>query len=113
MRGRRRHIRIQTLQPILYYEAIRPRPKTGSTINLSLGGVCIETSYPLFKGEILDIAIALESRVITCSGRVLHVHGLKRKRFRAGVCFEKISEENRRLLEQYLSATTERQRIHR
>jgi hypothetical protein len=113
MRERRRHIRIQTLQPILYYEAIRPRPKTGSTIDLSLGGFSFETSYPLVKGEILETSIALESRVITCRGRVIHVQGLRRKRFRAGVCFERISEKDRRFLEGYLSTTTERERIHR
>jgi len=100
---RRCHFRIQALHPILYYEHTHPRPKSGSTANLSLEGVALQTRHPLTKGELLEISIALGSGLISCSGKVIYVQALKGKKFKAGIRLEEISEKTRFVLERYLS----------
>jgi hypothetical protein len=105
MRERRRHIRIQTLGPVLYSESIRPKPKIGSAIDLGLGGVAIETRHPLVKGELLEISIALGSRAVHGSGKVVYVERRRGKRFRAGVRFHEITDEDRRFLDKYISGS--------
>jgi c-di-GMP-binding flagellar brake protein YcgR len=108
VKERRRHFRIQALHPIFYYEDIRPRPRSGSTMDLSLEGVAIETRYPVNKGELLEMSVVLSSRLITFSGKVIYFRRLKGKRFRAGIRFEKISEECRHRLEEHLSQIREK-----
>jgi hypothetical protein len=88
---------------MLYRQGVRSRPKSGSTLNLSLDGVAIETLYPLSKGELLEVSIALNSRLIIFSGKVIYVEPLKGKKLKAGIQFEEISEQSRCVLERYLS----------
>ena len=100
---RRRHFRVTALHPMLYCQEVRPRPRSGSTLNLSLEGVAIETHHPLSRGELLEVSIVLNSRLINFSGKVIYVQPLKGKKFKAGIRFERITKKSRRILEEYLS----------
>jgi c-di-GMP-binding flagellar brake protein YcgR len=100
---RRRYLRVKALHPMLYCEEVRPRPRSGSTLDLSLEGVAIETHHPLTRGELLEVSIALNSRLIDFSGKVVYVQPLKGKKFKAGIRFERITKKTRHILEEYLS----------
>lgn len=100
---RRRHFRVQALYPILYCQNLRSRFRSGSTINLSLEGIAVETRHPLSKDELIDISINLHSRLINCSGKVVYVQALKRKRYKAGIRFKEMSREDRLFLEKHVS----------
>jgi hypothetical protein len=102
---RRRHFRVKELHPIRYCQEVRPRPRSGLTFDLGLEGVAIETRYPLSKGELLEVSMALNSRLISFSGKVIYVQSLKGKKFKAGIRFEVISDQSRCFLERYLSRT--------
>ena len=100
---RRRHFRVKAVHPIRYCQEVRPRPRSASTLDLGLEGVAIETRYPLSKGELLEVSMALKSRLISFSGKVIYVQALKGRKFKAGIRFEEISEQSRSVLERYLS----------
>jgi hypothetical protein len=105
MKERRRHIRIQVLWPVLHSESIRPKPKTGLPIDMGLAGVAIETRHPFVKGTPLETRIALGSRAVHCSGKVVYVERRKGKRFRACGRFHQITDENRRLPDKHISGS--------
>jgi hypothetical protein len=73
------------------------------TLDLSLEGVAIETRYPVGKGELLEVSMALKSGVVSFSGKVVYVQTLKGKKFNTGIRFEEISEQSRCLVGRYLS----------
>lgn len=101
---RRIHPRVAVTHPVLYSTDIVPRPKAASTLNLSMGGATIETTYSLQTGEWLKISIAICSKVIKCRGRVMYTLQEDRDRIRAGVKFEEMSKEDRLYLEEYISS---------
>ncbi|MBW2057108.1 MAG: PilZ domain-containing protein [Deltaproteobacteria bacterium] len=107
MAERRRYHRIEAYHPVLYYSDVYPRPKVGSTLDLSLGGARIETRSALMKSEGLEISIAIQPEVIKCRGRVIYVLDSDGERSRAGVRFEGLSSEDSLSLGQYLSSIME------
>lgn len=104
MPERRRHLRVQTSQPTLYYRDSSRRPRVGSVIDLSASGAAVETPYLLSKSESVDISIALGQSVFRSKARVIYTLWLETQRLRAGLEFEEMSSEDRRLLEEYLAS---------
>ena len=70
----------------------------GRTLDVSEGGVKVETHRRLAKGTKLDLDIAIEDRIITAQGEVLHAEELKNGLFGTGIRFTSISEEDRQFL---------------
>ncbi len=105
---RRRHPRLAVSHPVLYSTDIVPRPKPASTLNLSMGGAAIETSYSLQRGERLEISIGIRSKVIKCRSRVVYTLRGDGDRLMAGVKFEEISEEDSLYLKEYISSVMDR-----
>lgn len=106
---RRSHPRVEVSHPVLYLNVIFPRPKVGSTVDLSIGGTRIETPYSLITNEILDISIAINPHVIKCRGEVVHVLDLIGERLQAGVRFEEMSKQDKLYLGEYISYVMEQQ----
>ena len=104
---RRRHRRVETSHPVLFYSDIYPKPKVAATRNLSPGGARIETRSLLTKREGLDISIAIQPQVIKCRGRVVYVLDSDEERMTVGIRFEDLSEEDGLSLRQYLDSLTE------
>jgi c-di-GMP-binding flagellar brake protein YcgR len=109
MTERRKYPRIEALQPVLYYSNTYPSPKVASTLDLSLGGARIETRTSIRKREGLDIAIAIQPRVIRCRGKVMYVIDSNGERMRAGIRFEDLSQDDFLSLGEYLSSMTSEQ----
>lgn len=100
---RRNHPRVAVSHPIHYHRGTVPRSEVSSTLDLSMGGVGIDTSCRLAMGEILDISIAIPPQVIRCKGRVVHVLRLIGRRLKAGLRFEEMSRKDRLCLGDYIS----------
>jgi len=98
----RKYSRIEACHPILYYCEIYPRPKVASTLDLSLGGLRIETRYSLIVHEGLVISIAIQPQVITCRGTVMYILDSDDHRVEAGVRFDELSSQNSMALGQYI-----------
>ncbi len=103
MAEKRSHPRVKASYPVLYSSHVYPRPKVGSTIDLSRGGARIETPFSLIPGETIEISIALNSQVIKCRGRVVSTSSLDGGRPAAGVEFEHISKHDELYLAEYIS----------
>lgn len=106
---RRAHPRVETSHPVLYFTDIYPRPKVASTIDISLGGTGIETSYDLIKGERLEMSIAIRPRSIKCRGKTVYVSKPDSGNLKAGIQFEELSEHDRLYLRQYIAYVMENQ----
>jgi hypothetical protein len=100
---RRNHPRVAVSHPIHYHRGTGPGIEVSSTLDLSMGGVGIDTSCRLAMGEILDISIAIPPQVIKCKVRVVHVLRLIGKRLKAGLRFEEMSRKDRLCLGDYIS----------
>ncbi len=109
MAERRNHPRVKVSHPVLYFTDSYPRPKVGSTVDLSLGGVRIETPYGLISGERLEISIAIRPQVIRCKGQVVHILWPGGERLKAGIRFEELSKKDGLYLGEYISNIIEQQ----
>ncbi len=106
---RRNYPRVEVSHPVLCFTDIYPKPKGASTLNLSLGGTRIETSYGLITGQRLEITIAIRPQTIKCRGKTIYVSGPEDGRIKAGIIFEELSEHDKRYLRQYLSHVMEQE----
>jgi hypothetical protein len=77
----------------------------GRTLDLSEGGVKVETHRKLANGTELEMDIAIEDRIITAKGEVVYTEELKSGLFGTGIQFTSISDEDRGSLR--LSKATE------
>ena len=78
--------------------------RMGRTINVSEGGILLETHFPLENGRDILITIALEEEIIELKGRVVHVRPEDDKRFLCGVEFTSYSAEAGGVLKKYIKA---------
>jgi hypothetical protein len=104
---RRSHPRVGVSHPVLYFTDIYPRPKAGSTLDLSLGGVRIDTPHDLITGERLEMSIAIRPQSIKCRGKAMYVLRPQTGSTTAGIRFEELSEHDKIYLRQYISYVME------
>lgn len=102
---RRNHPRLGVSHFVLYFSDIYPRPRVASTLDLSLGGTRIKTSYGygLIAGERLEISVAIPPQAIRCRGKAIYVLGPEDGSMKAGIKFEGLSVHDTLHLKQYLS----------
>ena len=67
----------------------------GRTLDVSDGGVKVETHRKLEDGTELEMDIAIEEKIITAKGEVVHTEELENGLFGTGIRFTWISEEDR------------------
>lgn len=70
----------------------------GRTLDVSEGGVKVETHRKLAKGTELEMDIAIEDKIITARGEVLHTEELKNGLYGTGIRFTSIRDEDRKSL---------------
>ena len=99
---KRTYPRIAVSRPLLYESDIYPKPRIAFTRDLSIGGARIEDAASLYTQERLSLWFSLETRVLPCRGRVVHIQQVGH-RFSAGICFESMTDEDRIALAQYLT----------
>ena len=73
------------------------------TLNVSKGGVLIETHHRLFKGQQVMITLGLQDQLIDVMGRVVYVVGTAR-RFHGGIEFFHLSDTDKKVLDRYVNA---------
>jgi hypothetical protein len=70
----------------------------GRTLDVSDGGVKVETHRELAEGTELDLDIAIEDKIISARGEVLYAEPLKNGLFATGIRFTSIDDEDRKSL---------------
>ena len=104
---RRRFVRPEALN-LLDYLVIDEQGRQGEyamarTLNVSMGGILMETHIPLSVGQNVMITLGLRENLVDVMGRVVYTTSAGGM-YQNGIEFFHVSEEDRRLLEQYTEA---------
>lgn len=76
------------------------RQGMGRTLNISEGGILLETHLPMDSRYILSFTISLEDETMAVKGRVIHNKKRKDGKFECGLKFFEIDESKKRILKQ-------------
>ena len=95
---RRKWPRILTEHLVAYKRlderAVPDEAGVARTLDLSEGGVVLEMIHPLEVGCCLEIKMVSGDRILKARARVVHSQELPAKRWRVGVCFTEISDDD-------------------
>ncbi len=70
----------------------------GRTLNLSQGGILLETSYPIELKKKISLAIGIEDDLIEITGEVIHTIKEANDKFKSGIKFIKIEPASSQIL---------------
>jgi len=65
------------------------------SLDLSLGGVTIQTHRSFPVNALLEMVIAIEERLVRLKGRVVHARKAGKGKHEIGVCFTEVEEQDR------------------
>jgi c-di-GMP-binding flagellar brake protein YcgR len=104
---RRRYVRPESLN-LLDYLIVdgQGRPSEYSmarTLNVSKGGILIETHIPLPKGQQVMITLGLKEQLIDVMGRIVYTSS-ESGRHQNGIEFFHVSDNDKRILDAYVAA---------
>jgi len=72
-------------------------------MNVSPGGVRVESSFPTWVSEVLELSIAFRDKLITFMGKVTNVTFSPNEDFEIGVSVEKIHRKDRMILTRFIN----------
>jgi c-di-GMP-binding flagellar brake protein YcgR len=79
----------------------------GRTLNVSEGGMLLETNFFISPGNTLTLSVAIEDELVNLRGRVIYCHEGEGKMFRTGLEFLNIDEESRAVLNSFIKIFAE------
>ena len=95
---RRKWPRILTEHLVAYTrldnEVVPDEAGVARTLDLSQGGVVLEMTHPLDAGGRLEIKMVSGDRILKARGRVVYSQDLPDKRWRVGICFTEITDDD-------------------
>jgi hypothetical protein len=74
----------------------------GKTLNVSEGGILLETHIPINPDHIVSLTIALENDLMDLKGRITHSRKREDGKYESGIEFMEMNQEKRTFLRQYL-----------
>ena len=96
---RRKHTRVKTDNPVSYVciddSGNEIDQGMGSAIDISLGGILIETHDPIELRDILLMAIGIKDKLIDIKGKVVYCRAEDSGMFRTGIRFLETNEKIR------------------
>jgi len=101
---RRRHKRFELSLALAYQWGMTKG--TFRTVDLSLGGVKIQTDIPIPVDERLDLIILIENEAVKPLGRVVRSAPSSNRKYDVGICFETISHQCLIRLDRFLHGIT-------
>jgi len=76
----------------------------GRTLNVSKGGILLETRARLEPGVLVSVAIGIEENLVSVVGRVMHCNAGEDGAFTSGIRFDNIDAQADAVLTAYLAA---------
>ena len=76
--------------------------KISRSMNVSPGGVRLQSSFPVDSGEVLDITMALGENLVTFKGKVVYAASSEDQGFEFGMSIEDIENQDRVTLTQFI-----------
>ncbi len=74
----------------------------GRTLNVSGGGIMLETHVPIDPQLIVTLTIALEDDLMDFKGKIAHTRKRENGKFEFGIEFIEMNDEKRLFLKQYI-----------
>ena len=103
---RRGSIRLKMICPAIYTrldsQGRECDQKICRSMNVSLKGVRLQSSFPVDSGEVLDITMALADNVVTFRGKVISVTPSEGQGFELGISIEDIENQDRIALARFI-----------
>ena len=105
---RRRYIRPESLNLLDYIvvdeQGVQSEYSMGRTLNISIGGILMETQLKLQEGNQALITLGLEDELFDVIGRISHSTLYKYGMYHNGIEFFHDSVEDRRVINKYVDA---------
>ncbi len=105
---RRRYVRPESLNLLDYIvvdeQGVQGNYSMGRTLNISIGGILMETHVQLQAGQQVMITIGLEEELVDVMGRIIHSTEFGDGMFHNGIEFFHASVEDRRVINKYVDA---------
>ena len=105
---RRRYIRPESLNLLDYIvvdeQGVQSEYSMGRTLNISIGGILMETHIKLHAGQQVMITLGLEDELIDAMGRIIHSTPHDDGMYHNGIEFFHASVEDRRIINSYVEA---------
>ncbi len=77
----------------------------GRTLNVSKGGICLETYDPVEAYDRLSMTMMIEDELVEANGRVVYCDESKDKKYyRSGVEFLKVDDSAMQVLDNYIES---------
>ncbi len=76
--------------------------KISRSMNISLGGMRLQSNLPVDPGEVLVITMALGENLVTFKGKVIYVTPTEGKGFEFGISIEDIENQDRIVLTRFI-----------
>lgn len=104
--NRRASIRLKMIYPALYTrydtQGRAYDQKMGRSMDVSRGGVKLQSSYPVDSGEVLDISMALRENLVNFKGKVVYVTGSEDHGFESGISINDIEDQDKIALTRFI-----------
>ena len=104
---RREHPRIKTLDLVSYenYETTKTElmQGMGKTIDISLGGMCFESTHALPLGSVIKLSMALGDAMVEAEGSIVSLNLTSDLNVMIHVKFSQLSDEHRQAISDYLA----------
>jgi hypothetical protein len=103
---RRDSIRLKMIYPAIYTRFdSQGRPydqKISQSMNVSQGGVRLQSSFLVGSGEVLDITMALEENLVTFQGEVIYVKPSEDESFELGISIKDMENQDKNTLTRFI-----------
>ncbi len=112
---KRRHIRFDAVNPSqvnIYSDEdsnVTVQEGQGKTLNMSKGGVLLETPFPIALGQKLSLIININTESVYLSGKVAHTRCEATNCYKTGIQFTSIDDKGRQILDKYIAMFMEQQ----
>lgn len=105
---KRKHDRIDSLN-LLNYVCLDEKGKEtnqgmGRTLNVSGGGILLETHVDLAPCSSISLSIGLEDELIDITGNIVYCRKNDNNKYEAGIEFSEINETELKILNKYIIA---------
>lgn len=87
----------------MYSDNVLASEGKGKTLNISQGGVLLETPFPIKKNQKVAMTIVLDGEFVYISGKVAHTHSKGESCYHTGVEFFAVDEAGQKILNRYIS----------
>jgi len=110
-RERRRHERLELSRALAYQWGMTRG--TFRNVDLSLGGIRVQTERPIPVGERLELIVLLEYEAIKPVGKVVWSDPTSNRMYDVAICFESLSHQCLKRLERFLYGTILKEKLAR